>query len=429
MSALAARVDGRALRTAADFAHVRALARPCVLVGVEWPALAATGWLGDWAAAEAALVARRARVACRAPARVARSGGAFAPSEPARALGAFAAEARARAAPLAFSTAHHDELARVLRGVLSAPPPALRAAASQPIVSLGGGGAGLDFHRHDESWLWLVCGRKHWAFAPPDTPADVLQSAPPRGASPSLSVEQLPAELVYVPGGWWHATVNATDVPGLTFGLGGLGVSPGLHFDAARGDVAAIAAAPPVRALAAAADGLPCSLAHTAARHAQPAVLRALAALERAAGAPGGLLGAPDGGALGATPLHWAAGAAGGRARAAVRLLLAQAPGTLRAFDRTGATPLHWVARGGDTAVACALLDAGADACAADARGVTPLHLACAEGHARLVRCLARVARARVGARDADGRTPLDWAEACGTADAVRDALLREPRR
>lgn len=460
-----------------DFAAVRARGRPCLLEGVEWPALSRTGWLDDWPAAEATLTRRGTRVALRAPARVARSGGAFAPSQAPRPLAEFAAAARTSVTPLVFSTAPHDQLSRALRHVLDSPPFMLCDVAAQPIVSLGGGGAGLAFHRHDESWLWLISGRKRWSFAPPDTLAATVQGLPLRSATESgadgqlagphanglelLECEQLPSELVYVPAGWWHATSNAAaSAEGahspISFGLGGLGRSPGLHFAAARGDATAIAAADVERALAPAAESMPCSLAHTAARHAQPAVLRALMALERrrhgvgrARGEGDGegergewgemagrveeraalasqlpLLAAPDAGSLGATPLHWASGASGWRARMAVRLLLAAAPATLHAVDRSGARPLHWVARSGDAAVARELLAAGADVSAADATGVRAIHLAAAEGHARLVRCLVREAGADALAPDGAGRTPLDWAEACGAADAAVRAAL-----
>jgi hypothetical protein len=286
--------------------------------------------------------------------------------------------------------------------------------------------SGLAFHRHDESWLWLVCGSKRWAFADPARAAHAaLLGADADGPLPAgasvLRAEQRAGELVYVPAGWWHATRDAPAADGspVAFGLGGLGRSPGLHFAAARGDAPAVRAAGGTRVRAAAAEGLSRSLAHTAALHAQPAVLRTLLALddaERAAGEPPLAL-AVDG-ELGALALHWACGGTGDEAVESVGLLLdASGARASHARDRTGATPLHWVARGGDVGVAAALLAAGADAAAADARGVRPLHLAAAEGHGALARWLVRDAAVDPRARDADGRTARDWAEACGCAD------------
>lgn len=100
-----------------------------------------------------------------------------------------------------------------------------------PVLSLGEGGAGLPFHNHGDAWLALVYGDKHWFLYPPGTgpvasPQDERDlSAPPPGLAssrhwaqtvyPTLSEQDKPiectqqaGELLFVPRGWSHATLN-----------------------------------------------------------------------------------------------------------------------------------------------------------------------------------------------------------------------------
>lgn len=55
---------------------------------------------------------------------------------------------------------------------------------------------------------------------------------------------------------------------------------------------------------------------------------------------------------------------------------------------QAGRSPLHWACTRGNTAVAVALLDAGADGLARDGAGKTPLHCAAQVGHTPIVQAL-----------------------------------------
>jgi ankyrin repeat protein len=110
----------------------------------------------------------------------------------------------------------------------------------------------------------------------------------------------------------------------------------------------------------------------------------------------------------GFTALHLAAFFAGDSdiARA---LLGAGAPVDVHAANDMRVTPLGSAAAAGARDVASALLDAGADANAAQAGGYTPLHSAAANGDPALVDML--LAHGAEAARVADdGRTPADFA-------------------
>jgi ankyrin len=113
---------------------------------------------------------------------------------------------------------------------------------------------------------------------------------------------------------------------------------------------------------------------------------------------PGVNLNLPD--AKARTPLHAAAAQPGKDGLAIVRILLKHgvSPGLL---DKDGISPLHKAARHGDVELATMLLDAGVDPMlrAPESEGkpsTTPLHWACAFGHAGMValllsRCLDKV--------------------------------------
>lgn len=120
------------------------------------------------------------------------------------------------------------------------------------------------------------------------------------------------------------------------------------------------------------------------------------------------------------TPLHAACWR--GDAREAERALEdAEDEGAaVRATNRAGRTPLHLLCAGsrpyfsgasGRTALAKALVAAGADARAADGRGKTPLHEACAAGDDLLVKALLAAGADELAADDR-GRLPVDLAGA-----------------
>jgi ankyrin repeat protein len=136
----------------------------------------------------------------------------------------------------------------------------------------------------------------------------------------------------------------------------------------------------------------------------------------------------------GQTPLHLAAVAGSADAASVLGIMLRHLdtlhpPGAGQAIvlqaDRAGRSALHAALRAGGppaTAVALALLGAGADANSPDHDGTTPLHLAAAGCTADLVAELIR-AGAFVTATDGYFRTPAQVAAACGRCDLVGSIL------
>jgi len=87
------------------------------------------------------------------------------------------------------------------------------------ILSTGGIGTGIPFHAHGESHAELLTGYKLWHAYPPRHKASFDENRPHltwlREVLPSLETWdrplqclQRPGELIKIPEGWWHATVN-----------------------------------------------------------------------------------------------------------------------------------------------------------------------------------------------------------------------------
>ena len=104
----------------------------------------------------------------------------------------------------------------------------------QSILSLSPIGAGMPFHQHMASWLYLAHGRKFWllsdnsASPPPELLwndlSDVLHQWPqdmslPSGAKgelpPVRRCLQPPGTILLLPKFWWHATSNVDDCVGV----------------------------------------------------------------------------------------------------------------------------------------------------------------------------------------------------------------------
>lgn len=101
---------------------------------------------------------------------------------------------------------------------------------------------------------------------------------------------------------------------------------------------------------------------------------------------------------------------------------MAAHPKGAKARDALGATPLHRAAGGGSWAAAEALLAAGAQLEALDARSATPLLLAAASGRREVALRLA-ARGADVEAEDDEGETPLGAAAAASRP--LREALAQ----
>jgi len=96
------------------------------------------------------------------------------------------------------------------------------------IISLGGCEAGLSWHTHGQTWLAALVGRKRWFLYQPGQASSHVRGHPLYSASAwacnvlphlppekrPLTILQEPGEILYVPAGWAHATVNLDDVLG-----------------------------------------------------------------------------------------------------------------------------------------------------------------------------------------------------------------------
>lgn len=115
-------------------------------------------------------------------------------------------------------------------------PPALAAAygSTEPVFQFGLGPvcAGAPFHHHEDAWNVLFAGAKLWWLRAPG--ARVYGSVPPArellkgqgdnswtegpgasGTDPDILCVQLPGDLLYVPRGWAHRTLNLERGAGL----------------------------------------------------------------------------------------------------------------------------------------------------------------------------------------------------------------------
>ncbi|CAE8709955.1 unnamed protein product, partial [Polarella glacialis] len=81
----------------------------------------------------------------------------------------------------------------------------------KPLFSAGRRHTGIGFHRHNESWLAQLHGRKVWFLVPegldrpPALPPWWYLRERPQGM---LTCILEPGEVLFVPGGWWHSTWN-----------------------------------------------------------------------------------------------------------------------------------------------------------------------------------------------------------------------------
>ena len=92
-------------------------------------------------------------------------------------------------------------------------------------------GSGVSLHQHTSAWNALVRGRKRWYLLPPLTmwgPTDLptrewLRTVYPimrQRGDPLYECAQEEGEVIYVPGDWYHATLNVEPSIGIAIELG-----------------------------------------------------------------------------------------------------------------------------------------------------------------------------------------------------------------
>ena len=109
--------------------------------------------------------------------------------------------------------------------------------------------------------------------------------------------------------------------------------------------------------------------------------------------------------------------------RAAVSLLLKEAPAEVNAPQADGATALAWAVHKDDLETASLLIDAGADVNAGNIYGVTPLSLACTNRNTLLVEMLLK-AGADPNSPQVTGETPLMSCVRTGSTAGAKALLL-----
>lgn len=270
-------------------------------------------------------------------------------------------------------------------------PELLSGVHGKPIFSLGRKHTGVGFHRHNESWLAQIRGRKVWLMIPDGERPPALPPWRYLVDRPEIMLCCIlqPGEILFLPKGWWHATWNLDE---FTLGVGwegGASISWSDEMHAiADGDAERLAGTKPSAECV-----VTPAMVELAARSGDVDVLRELLRL-----------GADVVLSRDAAPAAVAAARSG---HLPVLQLLAN-QGFAAAFGMcgTGTSALHEAARSGHLAVAEWLIARGTGTRLRDGSGSEPLHVAAEYGQADIVQALL-AAGAEVDSLDGNGSTPL----------------------
>jgi len=285
-------------------------------------------------------------------------------------------------------------------------PEPLRRIHGVPTFTLGRNGSGSGAHFHEEAWVAQLAGRKAWLVAPQsedDHPSNSVEPCTlfanggerfwPPGAR-RCTVEA--GEVMYVPGGWYHATCNLDD---FTLGVGGKGSSRAWpeymhHIQAGNEDaLRSMVMNDPSVDLASAQDP---PAFHLAAAKGPTSVLGFL--LEQR-------VDPQSRDDRGRSAVHWAA-----EHGSVETLQFLAARGLAKLSDRAGGLePLHVAVQQGHLPVTSWMLEKRADVNRPDGDGDQPIHFAVGTGRLPLIeRLLAH--RANPSARGANGISVVCWA-------------------
>lgn len=262
-----------------------------------------------------------------------------------------------------------------------------------PIFSVGCKDTGVGFHRHKETWLAQLQGRKLWLLIPGGRRPPALPPWRYLIERPSCLVCCVlhPGEVMFLPTGWWHATWNLDEFSLAVGWEGGASSEWSSQMHAiADGDVARLAS------LAEADGGLgevTQEMVELAARGGHVDVLEMLDGL----GGREIIMQDPAAAAV--------AAARGGHIRV-LDFLARRHPPSFLGPSRRGACALHEAARCGSLCAVRWLVAQGADCRLRDGQDVEPLHVAAGYGQASIVDALLR-AVADPNSPDGSGSTPL----------------------
>eukprot|EP00439_Symbiodinium_sp_Y106_P069532 s1754_g11.t6 len=343
-------------------------------------------------------------------------------------------------------------------------PSLLKEVLAFPILTLGINGTGTSMHKHEETWLLLLSGRKAWwisekpAANVPATfarrnPCQHMDSSTPPGYQFCI---QQPGEVVYFPDDAFHATCN---IDSFVWGLGSQGSNadwPPLVMAASLGDAQTV-----TTMLKKSGEGRPTRASFAAALQRSLGLQQQLTA-RRLMKYAASFVDEPTGHAVGyctTSPIH-AAAESGDVAKVRKLLslgfaaeeaysesvgfialeiaaflghtevveLLAQQNGPL--LQKHGAmvlgNALRNAAQNGHSTVLHLLSKLGAELALADAEGRVALHSAAAGGQRKALKTLRLMylsPSAPIEARDHDGHTPLHAASERGHLQLVRFLL------
>eukprot|EP00929_Paragymnodinium_shiwhaense_P072915 TRINITY_DN37017_c0_g1_i2.p1 TRINITY_DN37017_c0_g1~~TRINITY_DN37017_c0_g1_i2.p1 ORF type:complete len:665 (-),score=135.62 TRINITY_DN37017_c0_g1_i2:231-2192(-) len=297
---------------------------------------------------------------------------------------------------------------------------------ARPIFSLGLKGSATMYHRHLETWQYLLAGKKAWwltsgdalpegSGGDPCVALSVLPPPPKRGSTrqPLFCVQEA-GEMLYFGDQLNHATCNFED---FALGFGAQGRSddwPRLKVAARNGDVKELRKLLEEGGNVNARDDKGNNALHMAVAGGH------LSAVELLAGSGIELRRKDEGG----RPVL---SSAAERGDVAMVRFLEEAGAGIKGKDKNDAQALHWAALSGHRDIIDFLLAKRADANTQDRNGTRPIHFAALESDEATVEHLVRQ-RADPRVATSSGRTPLHLAAGVGHSEIASQLLkLRVP--
>ena len=250
-------------------------------------------------------------------------------------------------------------------------PGFLQNTARDLFVAIGKGSGGFPLHVHDRTWALSLAGQKQWfVSAPGRPPVQPFLNHTAATLSQLTRCTQRPGQIVYLPKGWWHATLVESD---WSVSIGGQGGSKGMIYSACRGNAKTISQTSMSSLLKLDEQGI--NVAGHASRAGHVSVLAAL--LTKRAD-----LSATDGNG-------WSvAQHAAKLGHASVIRWLASKNIRLDTTNNVARSAVHTAAKAGHAEVVTVLAQARAALEARDGEGLSPTQIAAAHGHSNVLSVL-----------------------------------------